>query len=252
MEKLYEKLYEDCAARSEFFGEAHFVAMQGEHYARNSRKFMLVGRATNGWGSLDTGSKEAFGADAQSQLESFHRWNWIESVNGTLYSTHDRGKSLPKRYCIDKKPYWAYTKSVWKQLPGTVCDDEVWQKNIVWSNLYKVSPSGNGNPEPESRQIQREACVEILKRELELFRPTHILFTTGFEWFRPFAGLFEDVYDTGRRNVMQGKNKNEVYVEGTASYRGAKVVVACRPEWRRGSKYVADILAAFGGDELPL
>jgi len=246
MRLLYEQLYEDCSASESFFRDAHFVSMQGEHYLKNSKRFMLIGRAPNGWGSLDTQSRETFGKDAESQLRSYDRWNWIESVNGTLYSTHDRHETnLSKRYCIDKKPFWTYAKSIWKQLPGSFTEDDVWQKNIVWSNLYKVSPFEKDNPDWQTRQLQYQACLQILKRELELFQPTHILIATGFDWFEPFSSLFEQVVDTGKRNVARGRGKNEVYVEGTAAYRGAKTVIACRPEWRDRSGYVAEVVKTF-------
>ncbi len=246
MKQLYEKLYDECKKSVYFQKDAHFVAMQGEYYQENSRKFMLIGRAPNGWESLNVNSKEEFGERAETQFRNTDRWNWIESVNGTLYSTHDRNISnLSKRYCVDKKAYWAYTKKIWEQLPGKIHEDEIWQKNIVWSNLYKVSPKESDNPDWKSMQIQQGTCIEILRKELEIFEPTHILIITGFDWFEPFAGIFSDVYDTGKRNVARGKNKNEVYVEGTAMYGTAKVVIACRPEWRDSVTYVKTITDEF-------
>ena len=246
MKQAYEKLYDDCSILETFRNDAHFVSMQGKYYSKNERKFMLIGRATNGWGSLDTQSKQSFGTDAESQFNSLNRWRWIESINGTLYSTHDRDETnLAKRYCIDKKPYWAYTKAIWTQLPGLIHDDEIWMENIAWSNLYKVSPPQSDNPDWHSQEIQREACKEILKKELEVYQPTHILVITGFDWFAPFSVLFSNVHDMGKRNVLRGENKNEVYVEGTATYKNAKVVIACRPEWRDSMGYVSAVLNAF-------
>ena len=245
MKELYKNLYDDCLLNNSFFNDAHFVSMQGVYYSENTRKFMLIGRATNGWGSLNTLNKETFGNEAAEKFEDLDRWNWIESINGTLYSAHDSEKNLAKRYCLDKKPYWSYTKSIWKQLTGSVFDDDIWQKNIVWSNLYKVSPLVSGNPDLKYQQIQRKACIEILKKELEIYQPTHILVVTGFDWFEPFSCLFENVHDFGCRNILRGKNKNEVYVEGTATYKNANVVIACRPEWRDGNGYITEVLKTF-------
>ena len=166
MKTLYEKLYEDCQASETFFQDAHFVPIQGEYYQKNSRKFMLIGRAANGWESLSTDSKDAFGNAAESQFKDYDRWNWIENVNGTLYCSGGKEKNLSKRYCIDKKPYWVYTKSIWEQLSGIVHDDVIWQKNIVWSNLYKVSPLCGDNPNWKSIHIQQDVCIQILKKEL--------------------------------------------------------------------------------------
>ena len=84
-----------------------------------------------------------------------------------------------------------------------------------------------------------------MKRELELYTPSHILIISGFDWFEPFAELFTDVCDTGKRNILRGPKKNDVFVEGTAMYKNAKVVIACRPEWRDCEGYVDVISKAF-------
>lgn len=130
-------------------------------------------------------------------------------------------------------------------MPEEVHEEEIWQKNIAWSNLYKVSPKDCDNPSWEDRRLQQEVCKEIMKKELSIYQPTHILIISGYAWFEPFAELFSDVVDTGKRNVSKGKNKNTVYVEGTAKYGNARVVIACRPEWRDKEGYVAAVSQAF-------
>lgn len=94
MKSAYEKLYEVCSVKESFFDAAHFVAMQGEHYQNNTRKFLLIGRAPNGWESWGKLTKNEFGSKAEEQFKDYSRWSkWIESINGTLYSTHDREKN---------------------------------------------------------------------------------------------------------------------------------------------------------------
>lgn len=247
MTELYEQLFNDFRTDPEFERYAHFVSMCGEQYNKGTRRFMLIGRATNGWGTLTAESAAAFGKAAQSEFDDHERWNWIEAIDGTLYSTHDQDQSnLSKRYCIDKKPYWDYSKAIWSQLPGVVQDDEIWMKSIAWSNLYKVSPKDSGNPSTKMQELQLATCREILKREMKIYKPSHILAITGFDWFAPFASLFENVQDTGKRNILRGANKNSDYVEGTATYGDAKVVITCRPEWRDKEAFVSAALSAFG------
>lgn len=115
----------------------------------------------------------------------------------------------------------------------------------MWSNLYKVSPLLGNNPNWKLQQIQQRACIEILRKELEVYQPTHILIITGFDWFEPFSCLFENVCDFGCRNILRGKNKNEVYVEGIATYKNARVAIACRPEWRDSEEYVSEVVQTF-------
>ena len=244
MKELYKRLYQDCAQSEAFIQDAHFVSMRGVFYNENKKKLLLIGRAPNGWGSLLTANADAFAEDAQRQFNDVHRFNWIESVNGTLYSTHDRQNK--NRYCIDTKPFWYYAREIWQALSGEARDYYIWTENIAWSNLYKVSPAQSDNPSSESMILQRPACIDILKRELELYAPTHILLLTGYDWFAPFSEVFEDVVDTGKRNVMRGASKNEDYVEATARYHDAKVVVACRPEQRDKAGFVEAVVNAFG------
>jgi hypothetical protein len=219
--------------------------MKGTCYAQNELRFMLIGRAPNGWESLNAQNGEAFGNEAE-QLFNTDRWNWIEVINGTQYSTHDKDQSdLKNRYCIDKKPFWTFSKAIWEKLSGQSSTNLIWQKNIVWSNLYKVSPKNSDNPSWHSQQMQQQVCMDILKKELDVYQPTHVLVVSGFDWFEPFASIFEKVQDTGVRNILRGESKNEVCVEGKATYNNAKVVIACRPEWRNKEAYVEEVAEAF-------
>lgn len=250
MLNLYRQLYADCCNLPGFKTESHFVSMHGEHYMQNSRRFLLIGRSTNGWDSLNANSAESFGAEAEKQFNDVTRWDWVESVNGTIYSRYYKSKEKPsKRYCLDKKPYWAYSKAIFEQLPDTVKDAEIWMQNIAWTNLYKISPKNpdniNNNPDSKFMKIQLNTCIEILKEELEYFNPTHILIMSGFEWFKSFSSIFTDVVDSGQRNICRGKNKNNIFLEGRAKYKKAPVAISCRPEWRDKEGFVSSVLSAL-------
>lgn len=244
MNELYQKLFSDCSNIEAFPESSHFVSMRGQNYGKEPKRFMLIGRAVNGWGSLPTESAQAFGLEAQRQFDNLERWNWITEEHGVLYSIY-KENGIVKKYCIDQKPFWSYTKPIWAKIQGATEEQTFWMKNIVWSNLYKASPLTTGNPNPELIKAQQASCKEILRRELEFLKPTHILVISGFDWFQPFAELFHDVTDTGERNVLRGDNKNAIYVEGTASFQNAKVVITCRPEWRDKNGFVDAVVEAF-------
>lgn len=236
IKRAYERLYRDCKKLSSFKKIVYFAAMKGSEYDKSSCRFMLIGRAPNGWGEKEPESSNAdsFGNDMAGRVEDTARWKWVERRNGALYSGHST------RYCISQKPFWSYARAVWRALCDERQDDDVWMKNIVWTNLYKASPDSGGNPNKKSRRVQLEACREILKEELERFKPTHILVLTGYDWFADFASLFEDAVERGNEY-----GEKEMFVEGSATYNGAKVVIACRPEFRRKQEYVCELLEAF-------
>lgn len=246
MKDLYGKLFDACSVYDTFANEAHFVAMKGSKYDSNPCKVMIVGRATNSWEHLDATSKEAFMAAAEAQFGNESRWDWIEVINGAQYcSDQNNIANLKERYCVSQKAFWSYSKEIWTRLTQNNDTGKLWQENIVWSNLYKYSPAAGYNPDDQCAKIQQNACIEILKHELDVFQPDYVLLITGYDWFESFAPIFEDVQDKGERNICRGKNKNEIFVEGTATYNKTKVVIACRPELRDKVKYVDAVVNAF-------
>lgn len=252
MKVAYMQLYERLSAEESFLNSAHFVAMQGERYTQNKKRFMLIGRAPNGWSAFqDIHGEVDFGERAQKEFASTDRFTyrkdsatgedcgWIEDKSGALYSKHCEG------YCLSKKPFWSYAKAIWERISEAAPDDGVWMENIVWSNLYKVSPKNEGNPDADMMKKQLDACKAILIKELETYQPTHIVIMTGYDWFEPFESVFQNPQKGKQKNILRGKNRNHVFVEGRAEYKGAKVVIACRPEYRNKDGYVEQVVTCF-------
>lgn len=140
MKELYKRLYQSCEKLEEFDQWAHFVAMKGSFYDTNTKRLLLVGRATNGWDPLETKDEDSFGEQAEQLFNEVGRWNWIDVVDGVLYSAHNDGNQKKKkdRYCVSTSPFWCYAKAIWDQLPGTSEESQRWMENIAWSNLYKL------------------------------------------------------------------------------------------------------------------
>lgn len=248
MKQLYEKIFQEFSANDELATMAHFVAIKGRCYEKNDVRLMIIGRAPNGWLQFSDYSNEtSFGTIAESQFRATDRMThvngdiiqengWLDNRNGALYSFH-----CPS-YCVSNKAFWSYSKRILDSLIPVQDEQEIWPEQIAWSNLYKVSPVEIGNPAEDAMRRQQSICAEILKKELDALKPTHILLITGYDWFEPFAEVFDNVQARGERNVNAGKNKNRVYVEGTANYGNAKVVVACRPEMRDQVGYVEEVV----------
>lgn len=131
---------------------------------------------------------------------------------------------------------------MWRGLSG---QEEVrWVENIVWSNLYKVAPKEQGNPTTGMCRVQQVICRDLLREEIELYRPTHILLVTGWNWIswgdeNSFLSLFEDV-----------KQIDEKCVVGTAYFdlndeKKIPVVITNRPEYLKNDQYVEEVLKWF-------
>ncbi len=266
MNDLYQKLFFACNENKNFSKDSVFVAIKGSHYDNNTVKLLLVGRAPNSWNPrpnilqgcpnccskaclMTRTSPAVFGHSAQTQFNCTLRWNWIESRKNILYGT---GTS----YCISNKAFWAYAESILRKLiqdqqPKSIQEDPIWMKNIAWSNLYKISPAVGGNPNSYLRELQREVCVSILKEEIDVLKPTHVLFMTGYDWLsdynwsEDFRSIFSSINYIGK-NVQRGIKKNDIYVEATAYYNNnIKIVIACRPETRTQEPYTEAVFQAF-------
>lgn len=252
----YKKLFSDaniaegyrCGGKRVSFKElSHFVGMKGKDYDKQQTRILIVGRAVNGWGSIKGDNAEEFSQKAIEMMQS-ECFNWIVFDDGIL-----RNDDLCEDgyYYLSKSSFWRVARAIWMELSGNIGYEDnanhKWVDNIAWTNLYKIAPIDGGNPTEKMCQRQDSACKEILLAEIEEYKPTHILFITGyrywFEWFRDVVGVeLSEV----KANVLRGANKNENYVETygvTGS--GVKVVVACRPEYRNEGAYVRDIVNTF-------
>ena len=299
-EELYGKLYESMEEIKNNNGKrrnvedtglsyTRFTAMHGNRYWKdengeeNNIRFMLVGRAVNGWGEYlgKNDSKESFVESSMANLTSDKkafsknqkdvkdRFEWIvtsenDSPHNTFRENIDKKEERTQRgkYRLTGSPFWSYTKDIWDILNNKKDSswNERWFEKIAWTNLYKIAPTGyieeNGkrktwgsNPNTTECNEQIEVCRELLKEEIEYFKPTHILMVIGEDWFTDFRELFTNINDIGR-NINSGKNKNTVFLEKTAEYikrdgNACKVAVVCRPETRPKEEYVNQVSNYF-------
>ena len=223
---------------------SRFSLMKGSNYDNQTDvKLLLVGRAPNGWGQNLATSDNDFAYGALNDYDLRH-FDWVEKENGTLASKYIDTHGTYVTYKL--AAFFSYAESIFYKLSKiTPADSEKWLDYIAWSNLYKISPPNTGNPEKEMETLQREVCNKILLNDIELCQPTHILFFTGYEnMFEHFHSIFPDVKYIGK-NCSRGKNKNNIFVEATGTYNGAKIVVCCRPEYRSKEDLINDVMAHF-------
>lgn len=77
----------------------------------------------------------------------------------------------------DEKDFFGVVRHIARHLLPDAGDD--WQDRIAWTYLYKLAPL-RGKPDSFLYEKQKALCGEILKAEIELLRPTLVLFFTGW------------------------------------------------------------------------
>ena len=223
---------------------AHFVSMRGELYDNSDVRLFVVGRAPNGWSSLPCESAQKFAEEANRSFNSTG-FAWIENPNDSFKKLHNADKNP---YYLSSSPFWRVAYGIWRGLAGS--DENQFLKHIAWSNLYKIAPGESGNPTTAMCKNQIEACKEILRAEIQSYRPTHILLVTDYDrWFAPFKKLFEERYRRGSNY----ENK-KILVEGTAKFPlddGTLIptVITCRPECRKEDPFIDLAVKAFSSEQ---
>lgn len=119
--------------------------------------------------------------------------------------------------------------------------------------MYKIARE-NSNPTTSMCKKQYPACRDILVKEIEDCKPTHILIITGIDWWndkKDGCNFAEDISGV-KLNKEYGKHTkgNSVYVEATAEYRlsdgrSVPVAVTCRPEFCKQKDFVEAVMEKF-------
>ena len=243
---LYETLVEpftngnsDFSIRKEF-NNTDYNAMTcvpsfvGEKYGSENIKLMIVGRAVNGWSTnWGTSAKEI----AKQALAINFSMDSIDKC--PLQNEHSMDE-----YNFNRCSFLNLGKKVAQTL-GLKSQDI--SANLIWSNLYKVAPAISGNPNGKVQKLQRQSAIKILKKEIELFSPTHILFVTDIDWLeatwrnnaseQSFAKAFDIRKDF---RINEGK-----YVKAFGMYEKIPYVVCVRPETRPIEEMLKDVMHAF-------
>ena len=131
-----------------------FHTYVGERYCEaSSRRLMIVGKATMGWGECGhEGSRDFVIGKVAERKYSSHFWHFIRTLSARLHD-HLNPDDLKALY-----------------------------ERVVWSNIMRIGVNG-GNPKGSTRNRQRDLCAALTKAEVKSLRPTHLVFTTGNDYW---------------------------------------------------------------------
>lgn len=237
------RLYRWNNRKIPFVELGHFVSIKGLRFQNAETRLLIVGRATNGWGSLLDGSDfeyspEIFGELAYQSYQSESGFSWVKDENGVLTDGSN--------YRLSKSPFWRVIHNIWNQL--SEYEEERWIENIAWTNLYKVAPNPmeneldtNANPTKTMMKAQFPFCKKILEKEISDYNPTHILFITG-EWW---ACNEERDFLKDFISIKKRVDNHYVVSLGETIATHIPVVIANRPEYKDEQMYVKQIMELF-------
>mgnify|MGYP005851576367 FL=1 len=210
-----------------------FMALKGHEY---KNKLMVVGRAVNSWGE---GKSTAALQDLAARQKFIDGFFYPDGKCQMAWVWETAGKT--DGYNTNKSAFWRVIRRVSRRL-GVWHDgqEESWSSRIVWSNLYKISPHAGGNPSDKLCALQEPGCIELLRKEIEDYKPQRILFLTGMNWAKPFLASL---------GCQQPTSDRLVEASGTLIMPGGDAaipfVVASHPQGKPESEWVEEVISRF-------
>jgi hypothetical protein len=216
-------------------GLSSFLSMRGNAY---DGKLMVVGRSVNGWRTTWEPSSQPVGAEigiSEQTLKDVSGKNkcpmlWVTDI-------WDKNDSPTDNYRTNSSAFWRVIRRVVHKLDIADIDKETWPSHLVWSNLFKLSDSDEGNPSEALQRIQFETCVDLLSTELMTYKPKHVLMLTGLNWAKPFLDKLK---------IPWHKPSGSMYVEAVANFNGQSIVVAQHPQGKKEDPFVKEVILRFG------
>lgn len=208
--------------------------MVGENYGASPVRLLIYGQQANGWKRDSAASPDEFSEQYMRDLLACDGFRWIVEEDGVQTNGHG--------YQLDKSQFWVCSREIFKSLAGDVpADCRIWQECIAQSDTHKIgyedTDSTHKNVTSWCRRFQHEISLEIVKAEIELLKPTHILFMTNDkEWF--FNKMKQSLTSTA------GGGRNYTRLKGYLN--GAKVVVMRHPNYTNRDNYIKQCVEGFG------
>ncbi|MEZ9539854.1 hypothetical protein AB4160_16875 [Shewanella sp. 10N.286.51.B8] len=205
-----------------------FSAQKGELYNNN---VMIVGRAVNEWDDdfqlNDMDTNLLVNKLFSKPFIPMCPLEWVESSWGST-----------EGYNTNKSAFWRVIRKLSESI-NKLSSDERWASKLVWSNLYKIAPSAGGNPSDSLCGYQFDACNELLKVEIQEYKPKCIVFFTGENWFDGF--LLENI------TLMNKSESKLVDARGILKLNGftTKIVIAKHPQGKPEANMLNEILDAL-------
>ena len=144
-----------------------FFPQVGREYENQKIKLLFVGKATDAWVlPADEYDENKFSHNKDNGLTNRKdQMVWVEEAfKNSGHEAHNHAKSA----------FWRFIREITQEAHNVI---DGWSNYMAWTNLYKLSLE-RGNPPKSLINAQFDVCAKILRKEIEIFNPTHIIFLT--------------------------------------------------------------------------
>lgn len=224
---LYQTLLEPFQKRLWSHEMTSCPIIVGSNYGKSPLRLLYIGRAVNGW-EFDWHEDTLEGLVNQVFSHGFD----VDSISTNPIQ--------PDGYNFNRSPFWQLCRKLF-EMKGETSD---WSSRVAWSNLFKVAPYSRYNPDGKDIALQIKPCIDLIKKEIETYRPSHVVFVTDTWWMEP-TNYTNESFAKELGVTLFPNSTNTIVGHGT--YLGAKLVVTKRPETAKTSRleHALQILNTF-------
>lgn len=211
---------------------------------------LIYGQAVNGWKSGFDLSEKYDLVELETSVMASNDYLKEEKHSPLDWVNARWSKSIFEKICEDelskqfyKGSYFSYRSFFWNVAIKLVSDYHGfertswnWSKNLVWSNLYKISPE-DANPNVYERSLQQPTSIELVRKEIEELNPKICLVLTNLEWWLPFQ--------VGLNSTKMKIGNLEDNIVSVEKYNGTTIIVTKRPRFGNSDSFVEEILKAI-------
>jgi hypothetical protein len=146
-----------------------FCIQWGNNYPEEDNSGLIFyGRAANGWGEYNTDVDRLFDLSNDKRIFACERqMQWAYDLEGNTQG-----------YNTNQSAFWRVIKSVSSNLNKDL-------HQVCWSNVCKIAPKDD-KPSDSLYYAELDACQAIMKEELRIFSPRHVVMLTGINWAKDF------------------------------------------------------------------
>src|ERR1035437_1582136 len=156
------------------------------------------------------------------------------------FNTSEKGEVNPLEWVENKWTEWQMYRSFfwnvcyklinsYNNLPNDSLD---WYNHLIWSNLMKISPAENGNPDDIEWEEQLKDSIKLFKQELLEVQPAYAILITNWDWAKDFLSSDCSIKMTTDREFVVAEGK----------FGKTKIIVTKRPFIGNNEKCVKEIL----------
>ena len=217
-------------------------AFKGNLYDTASVKIMFVGHAVNGW-EFETDNCINLEKTVETILKQNNGLATLVKKEGFLYKKKNGTEGYYKH--INSR-FWRLIKKVLEQLEesdesNSIKDEKSWYEDakswnekIVWTNLYNVAPRDGGNPEDKMIKPCMEQYVEMLRLQLEQYKPDVVIICPLKGYFIPWKRQksFDEIFV--KNNDLESRTSDTIIWSGKL---GSTEAIVCKRPDKPGMSY---------------